>query len=166
MYLYLQTLCFWVGFIIQFSFIFLTKSLFRNLICNDVSMMPLKHNWNISVKVFRKSWVYISQKMFLKKSIIYSTLNVRILDQGKHKLSFYFQSSLQCLKKFLGLHAVYKKLWGNTKKYGECSNYLRHIAIEKDILSEFNRCIFQISLKHIKFILVLCSFNFYFKIKL
>ena len=53
----------------------------------------------------------------------------------------------------------------------QCSKYLRHIAIEKDILSELNRCIFQISLKYIKlvipkilFILVLCSFNFYFKI--
>ena len=40
----------------------------------------------------------------------------------------------------------------------------------KNILSELNRCIFQISLKYIKlvipkilFILVLCSFNFYFK---
>ena len=52
----------------------------------------------------------------------------------------------------------------------QCSKHLRHIAIEKDILSELNRCIFQISLKYIKlvipkilFILVLCSFNFYFK---
>ena len=58
-----------------------------------------------------------------------------------------------------------------TGKTTECSKQLRHIAIEKDILSELNRCIFQISLKYIKlvipkilFILVLCSFNFYFKI--
>ena len=58
-----------------------------------------------------------------------------------------------------------------TGKTTECSKHLRHIAIEKDILSELNRCIFQISLKYIKlvipkilFILVLCSFNFYFKI--
>ena len=28
----------------------------------------------------------------------------------------------------------------------QCSKHLRHIAIEKDILSELNRCIFQISL--------------------
>ena len=49
--------------------------------------------------------------------------------------------------------------------------HLRHIAIEKDILSELNRCIFQISLKYIKlvipeilFILILCSCNFYFRI--
>ena len=51
-----------------------------------------------------------------------------------------------------------------TGKTTECSKHLRHIAIEKDILSELNRCIFQISLKYIKlvipkilFILVLCS---------
>ena len=56
-------------------------------------------------------------------------------------------------------------------KTTECSKHLRHIATEKDILSELNRCIFQISPKYIKlvvpkilFILVLCSFNFYFKI--
>ena len=53
----------------------------------------------------------------------------------------------------------------------ECSKHLRHIATEKDILSELNRFNFQLSLKYIKlvipkilFILVLCSFNFYFKI--
>ena len=58
-----------------------------------------------------------------------------------------------------------------TGKTTECSKHLRHIAIEKDILSELNRCIFQISLKYIKlvipkilFMLVLCSFNFYLKI--
>ena len=58
-----------------------------------------------------------------------------------------------------------------TGKATECSKHLRYIAIEKDILSELNRCIFQISLKYIKlvipkilFILVLRSFNFYFKI--
>ena len=44
--------------------------------------------------------------------------------------------------------------------------------IEKHIFSELNRCIFQISLKYIKlvipkilFILVLCNFNFYFKLR-
>ena len=51
-----------------------------------------------------------------------------------------------------------------TGKTAECSKHLHHIAIEKDILSELNRCIFQISLKYIKlvipkivFILVLCN---------
>ena len=58
-----------------------------------------------------------------------------------------------------------------TGKTTECSKHLDHIAIEKDILSELNRCIFQISLKYIKlvipeilFILILCSCNFYFRI--
>ena len=58
-----------------------------------------------------------------------------------------------------------------TGKTTECSKHLHHIAIEKYILSEFNKCIFQISLKYSKlvipkilFILVLCNFSFYFKI--
>ena len=58
-----------------------------------------------------------------------------------------------------------------TGKTTECSKHLHHIAIEKSIVSELDRCIFQIPLKYIKlvipkilFILVLCSFNFYFKI--
>ena len=58
-----------------------------------------------------------------------------------------------------------------TGKTTEYSKDLRHIAIEKDILSELNRCIFQISLKYIKLVipkillmLVLDSFIFYFKI--
>ena len=56
-------------------------------------------------------------------------------------------------------------------KTTESSKHLRHIAIEKDILSELSRCIFQIFIEYIKlvipkilFILVLCSFNCYFKI--
>ena len=60
----------------------------------------------------------------------------------------------------------------STGKTTECSKHLQHIAIEKDIFSELNnRCISQISLKYIKlaipkilFILILSSFNFYFKI--
>ena len=58
-----------------------------------------------------------------------------------------------------------------TGKTTVCSKHLRHIAIEKDVLSELNWCTFQISLTYIKldipkilFILVLCSFHFYFKI--
>ena len=67
-----------------------------------------------------------------------------------------------------------------TGKTTECSKHLRHIAIEKNILSELNRCIFEIPLKYIKlvipkilFLLVLwyyslywyyTGFNFYFKI--
>ena len=34
-------------------------------------------------------------------------------------------------------------------KTTECSKHLRHIGVEKDIFSEINRCIFQISLKYI-----------------
>ena len=56
-------------------------------------------------------------------------------------------------------------------KTTDCSKHLQHIAIERDIFSELNRSIFQISLYYIKlviskilFILVLCNFNFCFKI--
>ena len=35
----------------------------------------------------------------------------------------------------------------------QCSKHLRHIAIEKHILSELNRCIFQIPLKYIKLVI-------------
>ena len=40
-----------------------------------------------------------------------------------------------------------------TGKTTEVSKHLRHIAIEKDILSELNRCIFQVSLKYIKLVI-------------
>ena len=58
-----------------------------------------------------------------------------------------------------------------TRKTTECSKVMPHNAIEKNISSELNRCIFQTPLKYIKwvipkilFILVLYNFNFYFKI--
>ena len=66
----------------------------------------------------------------------------------------------------------------STGKTTQCSKHLRLITIEKNIFSELNRCIFQISVKYIDlislkyidlvipkilFILVLCNFNFYFK---
>ena len=58
-----------------------------------------------------------------------------------------------------------------TGKTTECSKHLHHIAIEKSIVSELDRCIFQIPLKYIKlvipkilFILVLWGFNLHFKI--
>ena len=60
---------------------------------------------------------------------------------------------------------------GLLKKQHECFKNLQHITNEKDIFSEPNRCIFQISLKYLKlvfrkmlFILVLCNFSFCFKI--
>ena len=56
---------------------------------------------------------------------------------------------------------------GLLKKQHECFKNLQHITNEKDIFSEPNRCIFQISLKYLKlvfrkmlFILVLCNFSF------
>ena len=59
----------------------------------------------------------------------------------------------------------------STGKTTGFSKHLQHITIEKDIFSELHRRIFQISLKYIKlvipkilFVLVLCNFNFYFKI--
>ena len=59
----------------------------------------------------------------------------------------------------------------STGKTTEWSKHLQHIAFQKYIFSELNRCIFQTSLKYIKlvipkilFILKLCNFNFYFKI--
>ena len=59
----------------------------------------------------------------------------------------------------------------STGKATECSKHLQHIAIEKDIFLELNRCIFQISLKTIKLvipkillILLLIRFKFCFKI--
>ena len=40
-----------------------------------------------------------------------------------------------------------------TGKTTDCSKHLRHIASEKNILSELNRCIFQMSLKYIKVVI-------------
>ena len=52
----------------------------------------------------------------------------------------------------------------STGKTTECSTHLRHIAIQKYIFSELNRCIFQISLKYIKFIYIgLMQFEFLFQ---
>ena len=60
-----------------------------------------------------------------------------------------------------------KVYWKNNRVF----QTLAPIATEKDILSELNRCNFQIYLKYIKLVipkilfkLVLCSFNIYFKI--
>ena len=49
-----------------------------------------------------------------------------------------------------------------TGKTTECSKHLRHIAIEKDILSELNRCIFQISLKYIKLVIPKILFIYWY----
>ena len=58
----------------------------------------------------------------------------------------------------------------STGKTTACSKHLRHIAIEKDIFSELNMHfsniskVYKLVIPKIFFILVLCSFNFYFKI--
>ena len=41
----------------------------------------------------------------------------------------------------------------STRKATECSKHLQCIAIEKDIFSELNRCIFQICFKYVLSIL-------------
>ena len=60
-----------------------------------------------------------------------------------------------------------KVYWKSNRVFQTLATYCHW----KDIFSELNRCIFQISLKYIKlvipkilFILVLSNFNFYFKI--
>ena len=76
----------------------------------------------------------------------------------------------KCSSRNMRRKLIQKRFTGKTR---ECSKYLRYIAIEKNILSELNRCIFQMPLKYFKlviskilFIMVLCSFTFYFKITL
>ena len=66
------------------------------------------------------------------------------------------------------MQAASKKVcWKNKRVPNTCCD----ISNKKGIFSELNKCIFQISLKYIKldipeilFILVLCNFDFYFKI--
>ena len=81
-----------------------------------------------------------------------------------------WEFQLKCSSRNMRCMLLQKRFTGKT---AECSKHLHHIAIEKNMLSELNRCIFKIPLKYIKlvipkllFILVLCSFNFYFKITL
>ena len=51
-----------------------------------------------------------------------------------------------------------------TGKTTECSKHLRHIPLEKDILSELNRCIFQMSLKYIKLVIQKYSLYWYYAV--
>ena len=102
-----------------------------------------------------------------QKTLKPSKKNVSILRMDKKKLH-----TREFQLKGIGGKMTCKLLQKRpTGKTTECSRHLRHIVIEKDIFSEVRRCIFQISLKSIKlvipkivFILVICSFNFYFKI--
>ena len=85
------------------------------------------------------------------------------------KTSYPEISSREYRRKHEMKFASKKVYWKNNRVLQTLA--LRHIAIEKNIFSELNRCIFKMSLKYIKlaipkilFILVICNFNFYFKI--
>ena len=102
-------------------------------------------------KIFKPSEKYVSMP--------------RIDEKKLHTWKFQLNGSSRNMRCKL----LQKRVTGKTT---ECSKHLHHIAIERNILSELSRCIFQIPLKYIKlvipkilFILVLCSFNFYFRIK-
>ena len=86
----------------------------------------------------------------------------RMVEKKLHTREFQLKGSCGNMRCKL----LQKRFGGKTT---ECSKYLRHIVLKK--IFHQNRCIFQISLKYIKlvipkilFILVLYSFNFYFKI--
>ena len=95
-----------------------------------------------------------------EKNISRPRMNEKKLHTWKFQLK-YSSRNMRC-------KLLQKRFTGKTT---DCSKHLRHIVIEKNIFSEqLQRCIFQIPLKYIKlvilkilFILVLCSFNFYFK---
>ena len=98
-----------------------------------------------------------------------SEKNVSMSRMDEKKLHTY-DLQRKCSSRNMRRKLIQKRFTGKTR---ECSKHLRYIAIEKNILSELNRCIFQIPLKYFKlviskilFIMVLCSFTFYFKITL
>ena len=119
----------------------LTIMIFYFFMCDDLSFI------STTQKTFKPS----------QKDVSIPRMNEKNLHTWEFQLK---RSSRNMRCKFL-----HKRFTGKTT---ECSKHLCHIAIEKDILSELNRCIFQISLKlvipKILFILVLCSLNFYFKL--
>ena len=98
-----------------------------------------------------------------------SEKNVSLSRMDEKKLHTY-DLQRKCSSRNMRRKLIQKRFTGKTR---ECSKHLRYIANEKNILSELNRCIFQIPLKYFKlviskilFIMVLCSFTFYFKITL
>ena len=122
----------------------LTIMIFYFFMCDDLSFI------STTQKTFKPS----------QKDVSIPRMNEKNLHTWEFQLK---RSSRNMRCKFL-----HKRFTGKTT---ECSKHLCHIAIEQNILSELNRCIFQIPLKHVKlviskmlFILVLRSFNFYFKI--
>ena len=110
------------------------------------------------------SFINTMQKNF--KTFQQKKVSIPRMDEKKlHTWEF----QLKSISKSMRCKLLQKRSTGKTT---ECSKHLRHIAIEKDIFSGLNnRCIFHISLKYIKlaipkilFILILSSFDFYFKI--
>ena len=118
--------------------------LFYFFMCDDLSFI------NSTQKTFKSSEKNVSMPRMDKKKL--------------HTWPFQLKHSSRNMRcKFLQ-----KRFAGKTT---ERSKHLRHISIEKNILSELNECIFQIPLNYIKlfipnilFMLILCSSNFYFKI--
>ena len=103
------------------------------------------------------------------QNIFFSEKNVsmpRMDEKNLHTWEFQLKHS----SRNMGCKLLQERFTGKTT---ECSKHLRHIAIEKIFYQNLtvNKWIFQIPLKYIKlvipkvlFMLVLCSFNFYFKI--
>ena len=79
----------------------------------------------------------------LLKSSKENVLIARMVEKKLHTLEFQLKGiggNMRC-------KLLQKRSNGKT---AQCSKHLRHIAIEKDVFAELNRCIFQISLKYIK----------------
>ena len=109
------------------------------------------------------SFINTTQKTFKP-----SKKNVSMPRMGEKKLHTW-EFQLKHSSRNMRCKLLQKRFTGKTT---ECSKHLRHIAIEKNILSELNRCVFQIPLKYIKlvipkifFILVLCSLIFTSKLR-
>ena len=118
--------------------------LFYFFMCDDLSFI------NTTQKTFKSSEKNVSMPRMDEKKL--------------HTWPFQLKHSSRNMRCKL----LQKRFAGKTT---ERSKHLRHIAIEKNILSELNECIFQIPLNYINlvipnilFMLVLCSSNFYFKI--
>ena len=58
-----------------------------------------------------------------------------------------WEFQLKCSGENMRCKLLQKRFTGNTT---ECSKHFHHITIEKDIVSELNRCIFHMSLSYPK----------------
>ena len=100
--------------------------LFYFFMCNDLSFI------NTTQKAFKLSVKSVSMP--------------RMDEKKPHTWEFQLKRSSRNMRRKL----LQKEF---ARKITECSKHLRHIAIEKNISSELNRCIFQIPLKYIKLII-------------